>query len=129
MKWVQRHSLYLAWVIALAATLGSLYYGEVLRLEPCRLCWYQRLAMFPLSLLLGLAFYRGDAKMARHCLPLIGFGALFAFYQSFSQMVPSLQITALCGESSPCTVAGFTPYFSFMGFAAIGFLILKSKEE
>lgn len=129
MKWILESRLYFAWVIALIAVIGSVYYGEVLNFEPCRLCWYQRIGMFPLAFLLGIAFYKSDFKIAHYCFPLIGFGAFFAFYQSLSQLFPSLQIGALCGESTPCTTAGFAPYFSFFGFAAIAFLIFKSKKQ
>lgn len=127
MKWIQKYSLYLCWMIALVAVLGSLYYGEVLQFEPCRLCWYQRIAMFPLVLFLGIAFYKGDHKIAQYCLPLIGLGAFLALYQSLSQIFPVLQITSLCGELTSCTLQGFAPYLSFFSFAAIGTLILKNK--
>ncbi len=128
MSWISKHSLYLAWTVALIAVLGSLYYGEVLRFEPCRLCWYQRLAMFPLAFFLGVAFYKNDPKLARYCLPVVLFGSFFALYQSASQLVPSLQITALCGESTPCTIAGPAPYLSFLGFLVIGLLIFPKKN-
>ena len=52
--------LYGAWAIALAASLGALFIGEVLGQEPCNLCWYQRIAMFPLALILGLACLYND---------------------------------------------------------------------
>ncbi len=126
MRWIQRYSLYFAWTIALAAMLGSLYYGEVLRFEPCRLCWYQRLAMFPLAFFLGVAFYHNELKIARYCLPIVGFGALIAGYQSLSGLFPSLQFTALCGEGVSCTVTGAAPYLSFIAFSAIGALIFKN---
>lgn len=127
MNWIRKHSLYLCWMIAIVAVLGSLYYGEVLNFEPCRLCWYQRIAMFPLVLFLGIAFYKSEPKIAHYCLPLIGLGAILALYQSLTQIFPMLQITALCGEGTPCTIQGFAPYLSFFSFAAIGTLLLKNK--
>lgn len=127
MNWILKHSLYFSWMIALVAVLGSLYYGEVLNFEPCRLCWYQRIAMFPLVLFLGVAFYKVDPKLARYCLPLVALGASLALYQSLTQIFPSTQIAALCGEGTPCTIQGFAPYLSFFSFAAIGVLILKNK--
>ncbi|WP_082321816.1 disulfide bond formation protein B [Variovorax paradoxus] len=39
----------MAFLVAFASTLGSLFFSEVMKLEPCVLCWYQRIAMFPLS--------------------------------------------------------------------------------
>lgn len=114
-----KHTLYFAWVIALISALGSLYYGEVLNLEPCRLCWYQRIAMFPLAFFLGMAFYKNDVQLAYTCLPLAGFGALVAFYQMVITWIPALQIHALCGEATPCTLSGPLPLFSFLAFLSI----------
>ena len=125
MKWVIANRLYIAWTIALVSVLGSLYFGEVLRFEPCRLCWYQRIAMFPLVLFLGVAFYKNESKVARYCLPLVFFGALLALYQSASALFPSIQLTAFCSESSPCTSMGFAPYLSLIAFSSIGTLIFK----
>ncbi|MBX7066898.1 MAG: disulfide bond formation protein B [Parachlamydiales bacterium] len=127
MKWIQKNALYLAWVIALVGMLGSIFYGEVLRFEPCRLCWYQRIAMFPLVLFLGIAFYKEEPKMARCCLPLIAIGAFFSFYQSVSQIFPAIQIASLCSESAPCTTAGMAPFLSFFAFLSMGLLIHKNR--
>jgi hypothetical protein len=57
--------LWLAFGVALVSTLGSLYLSEVARLIPCTLCWYQRIAMYPLALLLGIAAIRGDLAVRR----------------------------------------------------------------
>ena len=74
--------LYLAWLAALAATLGALFVGEVLGQEPCHLCWWQRVAMFPLAVILGLACLRGDLGVWRYALPLALAGAAVALYHS-----------------------------------------------
>jgi disulfide bond formation protein DsbB len=58
-----------AFLIALAATLGALFIGEVLGQMPCTLCWYQRIAMFPLVPVLGLSLWRGDGMARLHGLP------------------------------------------------------------
>ena len=128
MKWVQHRSLYLAWMIALVGVLISLYYGEILQMEPCRLCWYQRIGLFPLALFLGIATYKDDVRLAFYCLPLVFFGGAFALYQSMIQLFPILQISALCGEVS-CTLAGILPWLSLFGFALIAILILKKSEK
>jgi len=63
--------LFSAWVVALAASLGALFIGEVLGQEPCNLCWYQRIAMFPLAFILGLACLYNDLSVRRYAfLPL-----------------------------------------------------------
>ena len=66
--------LFAAWLVALGATLGALFIGEVLGQTPCTLCWYQRIAMFPLALLLGLACLHEDASVGRYALPLAAAG-------------------------------------------------------
>ncbi|WP_424949328.1 disulfide bond formation protein B [Deinococcus sp.] len=68
--------LYLAWVVALVATLGSLYFSEVRGFVPCVLCWFQRICMYPLVLVLGVAAFRGDSSGRGYALPLalIGWG-------------------------------------------------------
>ena len=53
-------ALTLAWIVALVAMLGSLYFSEVAHFIPCEYCWYQRIAMYPLVLILGIAAYRQD---------------------------------------------------------------------
>ena len=72
--------VFAAWLIAAAATLGALFFGEVMKVPTCSLCWYQRIFMFPLALLLPLALFPFDARITRYALPLavIGWGiALF----------------------------------------------------
>ncbi len=82
MNWFRRHCLYFAWLISLSAVLGSLFFGEVMQIEPCKLCWYQRIGMYPLALFLGIATYKNSRTVAIYTLPLIAFGGLFALYQS-----------------------------------------------
>ena len=60
----------LAFVVATVATLGSLYLSEVANFVPCRLCWYQRIAMYPLPVLLGVAWWKRDDGVRRYALPL-----------------------------------------------------------
>lgn len=116
--------LYFAWVISLAALLVSFYYGEVLELEPCRLCWYQRMAIFPLALFLGIAAYKNERKVALYALPLVIFGTFVAGYQSLSEIFPALHSAKLCGAGH-CTDQGFLPILSFIGFALIAVLTCK----
>jgi len=66
--------LYLAWVVALIATLGSLYFSNVKGYVPCVLCWYQRIAMYPLALWLGIAALRGELSIRVYALPLAVIG-------------------------------------------------------
>jgi disulfide bond formation protein DsbB len=129
MKLLRKHALYFAWVIALVALLASLYYSEVLGMEPCRLCWYQRIGMFPLALFLGIAAYKNEKKIAHYSLPLVAFGGFFALYQSLMQLFPVLQNSPLCGHAAHCTLPGPAPFLSLLGFGAIAFLILLGNHR
>lgn len=133
---MREHALYFAWIIALSGLALSLFFGEVLNLEPCRLCWYQRIAIFPLALFLGIAAYKHDRKLALYSLPLIVFGGIFAFYQAISQYFPSLHISALCGSGEHCTLPIFYlfgvvsfPLLSTLGFTSIAILLIFSEKS
>lgn len=76
-----RYRLYCAWVIALLGLLASLTFSELLHIDPCSLCWYQRSALFPLVWILGIAAYRDDQSVAIYVVPLALAGALLALYQ------------------------------------------------
>ena len=72
--------LLVCWLASLASSLGSLFFSEVLGLEPCVLCWYQRIAMFPLVPILAIGLYKQDLYSVRYALPLAGAGTLIALY-------------------------------------------------
>ncbi|MDL2345713.1 disulfide bond formation protein B [Deinococcus sp. MIMF12] len=97
--------LYLAWVVSLVATLGSLYLSEIRGFAPCVLCWYQRIAMYPLSLLLGIAALRGDLGIRGYALPLAGIGGLTALIQNLEDwgVIPVLRVCS-ANNAVPCDV-------------------------
>lgn len=92
--------LTLAWIVALISTLSALFIGEVMGREPCVLCWYQRIAMFPLALILGIAAYFEDAAIRRYALPISICGGLVALWHSllFVGIIPE--------KIQPCEVGG-----------------------
>ena len=98
----ERHVIGWAWVVALIAMSGSLYFSAVLKLPPCMLCWYQRIAMYPLVLVLGVGFFRGDSNVWRFALPLPIVGAAISAYHVALQFQPSLEVVA-CTTGVPCT--------------------------
>jgi disulfide bond formation protein DsbB len=61
---------YIAWITALLGTVGSLFFSEVMLMPPCVLCWYQRIAMYPLVLIIGIAIATRDSGFRRYALPL-----------------------------------------------------------
>ncbi len=124
-SFISRYGLYLAWLMACLGTLFSLYYSEIRHLEPCHLCWYQRICLFPLTIILGLAAYRGALEVARFVLPLAIIGFLLATYQVALQEIPGWNPIDICGGGPSCdhsiTVVGFLtiPMLSAAGFAVI----------
>ncbi|MES2272687.1 MAG: disulfide bond formation protein B [Chlamydiota bacterium] len=136
MRWFRNYALYFAWVVALAGLLGSLYFGEMMNVEPCHLCWYQRIALFPLALLLGIAAYKDDRNIIPYAMPLVIFGGLFAFYHALAQQFPSLHSSHVCGPNAPCTSPGFSflgfltlPLLSGIGFVLIGSFLLLARPS
>lgn len=121
-----------AWLIALLATLGALFIGEVMGQSPCVLCWFQRAFMFPLAVILTVASYRADAEVWRYAVPLAVIGWLTAFYHIllYSGVIP--QNIQPCGAGPSCSSAHMTifggtpiPLLSLGAFTAIiAFLIL-----
>lgn len=100
--------IYVAWVIALIATLGSLYFSEIREFRPCILCWYQRIFMYPLVLLLGIAAFRSDAGIKTYVLPLAILGLSTAMFQNLETwgVIPTIKAcgidpSASCGTPWP----------------------------
>ncbi len=116
------YGLYFAWIVALVATGGSLYFSEVLGFIPCKLCWFQRIFMYPLVFVLGLASYRSDVRIAGYVLPLTIVGGSISLYHYLEQKVPGFGNPALCGVGVPCT----TEYINWLGFITIPFLALTA---
>ncbi|MDT8369147.1 MAG: disulfide oxidoreductase [Longimicrobiales bacterium] len=105
-----------AWAVAAIATAGSLYLSGS-GLEPCRLCWYQRIAMYPLVVILGVAVLRRDIGVWRYALPLSVTGGLISVYHAVVQLRPALELTE-CAVGVPCTLR----YFAVFGFISIPWL-------
>jgi disulfide bond formation protein DsbB len=112
--------IYLAWLVAIAATVGSLYFSEVRQFVPCTLCWWQRIFMYPLVVVLGVATFRQDAQVWRTALPLSTIGLGTAAYHYLLQKVPTIAPPASCALGVPCNVQ----YIDWFGFVTIPFLAL-----
>lgn len=124
------------WLIALAATLGALFIGEVMGQMPCTLCWYQRIAMFPLVVIMGVGAFRGDMDTWRYALPLSSVGLVIAAYHSlqYAGLLPAPIVP--CTASGPsCSGAGMLimgipiPYLSTAAFAGITILLLPFARK
>ncbi len=117
---LSRAALGVAWIVATVATLGSLYFSEVAHYVPCALCWYQRMCMYPLALLLGIATFRRDRTIRTYVIALAGVGALIAAYHAFVQAFPPSSGTSFCTNDAPCTVR----YVWELGFVSLPFMAL-----
>jgi len=113
------HNLTYAWLVASTATLGSLYYSEVADFIPCEFCWYQRIAMYPLAVILAIAAYRKDRGIWRYGLPVVAIGAGLSIYHFVIQHFPELAASS-CSATAPCT----TPWVWEFGFVSIPFMAL-----
>lgn len=127
--------LWLAWVVATVATLGSLYYSEVAGFPPCDLCWYQRIAMYPMAVILPLGARRGDLGVRRYALPLAVTGGALSVYHYLLQHFPGLEAGA-CRPDNPCTLRwvwelGFVsiPFMALAAFTLITVLLTLPTEE
>ncbi|WP_337868378.1 disulfide bond formation protein B [Meiothermus sp.] len=112
-----------AWLVALAATLGSLYYSEVRNFIPCTLCWYQRIAMYPLVFMLGIATWRNDPHIRPYALTLSLLGLFWSSYHLLEQWVPGVA-PSVCKGPIPCNVE-YVPGFPIPLQAGIAFLLIS----
>lgn len=114
--------LYLAWLVSVVATLGSLYFSEVRGFVPCTLCWYQRVLMYPMVILLGVASYVQDLGVRRYALPLSFLGIVVALYHVLEQNVPGFGAAGLCRAGVPCG----DKYLNWLGFISIPVMSLTA---
>jgi disulfide bond formation protein DsbB len=133
---MERFGVYFAWLVAIVATGGSLYFSEVMGFIPCVLCWYQRILMYPLVILLGIAAYRQEKQIIPYVLPMSIIGLLISAYHIMIQLFPNLASEATCRAGVPCTVDyihlfGFItiPMMSFLAFLLISLSLFFSKES
>jgi disulfide bond formation protein DsbB len=119
---MQRNALYFAWVIALIGFCVSVFYGEILGNPPCTLCWYQRISLFPLVILLGIAAYRGESMILPYVMPIVFLGGCVAIFHLLQPYVPLFQKANVCRLAVPCTQTGFSFFFPFL--SAIGFFFI-----
>ncbi|MBX3011872.1 MAG: disulfide bond formation protein B [Caldilineaceae bacterium] len=127
---------YVAWFQVLVATLGSLYFSEVMKLPPCMLCWYQRIFMYPLVYILAVAIVTVDRRLKFYCLPLTITGILIASYHNllYYHVIPESIVPCTAGIS--CTTRqiewlGFItiPLLSLMAFTITTIALIFYKKE
>jgi disulfide bond formation protein DsbB len=129
---------YLAWLIALVATVGSLFFSEVMGLPPCVLCWYQRIAMYPLVLIIGVGIITRDSRMKNYALPVTLAGLAISIYHNLLYYGILPESITPCTEGISCTLRqiewlGFItiPLMALTAFVSVALCLLlyKSKEK
>jgi len=126
--------VFCAWLIASVATLGSLFFSEVMGHAPCILCWYQRICMYPLVLILAAGLFPFDRRVVRYALPLSIVGLLLAVFHLLlaAGLIP--ERIKPCMQGIPCADVqvvwlGFVtiPLLSALSFLLISALLLWTQ--
>lgn len=127
---------YVAWVIALLSTVGSLFFSEVMGLAPCVLCWYQRVAMYPLVLVIAVGILTRDGRVRAYALPLALAGLGLAAYHNLLYYGVIPETLTPCSEGASCTERqiewlGFItiPLMGLASFAGLTLCLLFDKPE
>ncbi|HLS20774.1 MAG TPA: disulfide oxidoreductase [Bacillota bacterium] len=110
--------LLLIWTQALVATIGSLFYSELIGYVPCDLCWVQRIFMYPLVIIYGVAIVKKDMSTALSGLILSSIGFFISVYHYLLQKLPALQDAGGMCQIVPCNLQ----YVNYFGFITIPFL-------
>lgn len=132
---IRSNLVYVAWFQALIATLGSLFFSEVMQLTPCLLCWYQRIMMYPLVLILTVGILLREGRLRYYVLPLSVIGLAIAIYHNLLYYGIIPESIAPCTAGISCTTRqiewlGFItiPLMSLTAFAVITFSMLLYKR-
>lgn len=125
-----------AWLIVSAATLGSLFFSVVMDLPPCSLCWFQRVFMFPLVVVLSMGLFPFDPKVVRYALPLSALGTAVALYHMLLQIGIIPESAAPCSQGVSCKdvdllLLGFAsiPLLSLLAFGAVTALLITLRRR
>ena len=126
--------VFAAWVVACLATLGALFFSEVMEVPPCVLCWYQRIFVFPLAFLLPLGLFPFDRHVIRYALPLVVVGWFIALFHVLlvAGFIP--ERIKPCTQGVPCSqqqlvLFGFLdiPWMSLIAFSTLIALLASAR--
>ncbi len=114
--------VFLSFLVASVASLGSLFFSEIMQFVPCSMCWYQRIFMYPLVLIFLINLLYPDDKLFKYSMPLVLIGLLFAIYHNLLMWGIIPESAVPCSQGVPCS----TEYFEYLGFINIPFLSLSA---
>jgi len=109
-----------SFLTALIASLGSLFFSEIMQFIPCSMCWYQRIFMYPLVLIFLINLLYPDDKLLKYSIPLVLVGLFFSIYHNLLMFGIIPESVVPCVQGVPCS----TEYINWLGFITIPFLSL-----
>lgn len=132
--------IFVAWLVAFSSLLTNLFFSEVMQFPPCVLCWYQRICMYPLVLILLRGLFPFDSKVVKYALPLVLVGWLISLYQNLLYYKILPESAAPCRDGVSCAqdaleAFGFItiPLLSFVAFGVLALLLFwvsrKARHE
>jgi disulfide bond formation protein DsbB len=128
--------VFVAWLVASTSVLGALFLSEVVGIAPCVLCWYQRVFMFPLVVVLAAGLFPLDAKVLRYSLPLVAAGWLVALFHVLLTHGIVPRSLSPCVQGIPCSQIeiewfGFVtiPLLSLLSFTVIAAALLAARPK
>jgi len=115
-------SIYCAWVIALVSVATSIFFSYILQLPPCSLCWYQRIAIFPLIIIFCVGLYKRDHNVGLYAIPLIVIGWFISLYHNLIYYNLVAKPISMCSAGASCSER----QLDFLGFISIPLMALLS---
>ena len=116
-------SVLFAWIVATVTTLGSLYYSEHAGFVPCELCWYQRIVMYPLVIVLGVGVAAARPAVWMTALLFVVIGAPLSLYHWLVERVPAFAESSSCSATTPCSA----PWFEKLGFVTLAWMAMSAS--
>jgi disulfide bond formation protein DsbB len=114
---VRESGIWLMCAITTGAMVGSLYFSESVGFAPCKLCWYQRIAMYSIAIITFVAAIRRDKQIARYSIVLAALGLIVSTYHYLLEWFPTLE-SNVCSLDIPCTSVWFREF----GFVTLCFM-------
>ena len=127
--------IFTCWIVSLLATGGSLFFSEVMEFPPCSMCWYQRIAMYPLVLIFLVGLFPLDKSVLKYSFPLVIVGWLFSFWHNLLHWEIVPETVTPCSEGISCSTVYLDwgiitiPLMSLFAFSSLVILLLLFKGK
>ena len=114
--------IYFAWIINIVSFCGSMFFSNVMMLPPCVLCWFQRICIFPMSIILAVGFLKKDKNVFWYALPLVSIGWIISMYHNLLYYKVIQEAISMCTSGVSCT----SKQIEYIGFITIPLMALTS---